>query len=251
MTTIAQPWHLGPLAVLDTETTGLSPETGDRVIEVAVVWFDGGEVTQRWSTLLNPGAALHADVVRITGITDEDLRGQPRFQDIAPDLLKCLRDRTLVAYNAAFDRNFLIHEFNRIGSRLPEGARWLDPLVFAREMQRGQGNMKLGTVAKRLHVPLEEAHRAAADAECAGRVLLKLAEGLPSDFAQMFDLHERWEGQQDAERAGWKSRQNQTRGKSTMIHEQDGPSNALGPAYPHSDETDPVRFMFLKAANRV
>lgn len=247
---VSLPWHLAPLAVIDTETTGLSPETGDRVIEVAVILFDGGEVTERWSTLLDPGAPLHPDVTRITGITEADLQGQPRFGDVQAELRKRLEGRLLVAYNAGFDRNFLVHELARVGGSLPQGARWLDPLVWAREMQKGQGNMKLGTVAKRLGVVLEEAHRAAADAECAGRVLLCLAKQLPDVLEELLDLQEKWEAQQEAERATWRSRQNQNRGRSTLMIDNDGPRNALGPGYPMADELDPVRYMFLRAAGR-
>ncbi len=249
-TSLPVAWHKHRLAVIDTETTGLSPETGDRVIEVAVILFENGEVTERWSSLCNPGAPLHPDVIRITGITDADLVGQPRFADIVGDLHHRLIGRLLVAYNAGFDRNFLVHELARAGSALPQGARWLDPMVFAKEMQKGQGNMKLGTVAKRLGVSLEEAHRAAADAECAGRVLLKLAEQLPQALDELLDLQERWEAQQEAERASWRSRAQQSRSRPGLVTENSGPRNALGPSYPLGDELDPVRYMFLRAAGR-
>lgn len=245
---LVPPWYHGPLAVLDTETTGLAPEKGDRVIEIAVVHFDGGVVVDRWSTLLDPGIPLHPDVTRITGITTQDITGQPRFAEVAHELLRRLKGRLLVAYNAAFDRNFLVHELARVQLTLPQGSRWIDPLVFAREMQKGQGNHKLGSVAKRLGVSLEEAHRAAADAECAGHVLLKLAVGLPQDLAGAWEFHEKWEAVQEAERAGWRSRQ--ARGVTTLVVEHEGPRNTLGPSYPLADETDPVRYMFLRAAGR-
>lgn len=247
-----KPWRLMRLAVLDTETTGLNPQGGDRVIEVAVVHFDNGEVTDRWSTLVDPGAPLHADVTRITGITDADVKGQPRFSEIVGELLGRLHGRLLVAYNAPFDRSFLVHELARTGVTLPEGAKWLDPLVFAKQMQRGQGAMKLGIVAKRLGVALTEAHRASGDAECAGWVLQKLAEGngLPEDLASLLDLQERWEAEQDAERAGWKSRG--ARGRTGQVAlDPSGPRNALGPGYPLSDELDPIRYLYLRAAGRL
>lgn len=243
----AQPWYHQPLAVLDTETTGLSAQSGDRVVEVAVIAFDGGQVSDRWSQLINPGTPLPADTVRITGITQADVDGQPSFGDIAAELHRRLQGRLLVAYNAGFDRGFLLHEFNRAGLSMPRGARWLDPLVFAKQLQKGQGNHKLGTVAKRLGINLEEAHRAAADAECAGWVLLKLAELLPADFAEVLDLHEKWEAEQEAERAVWKSRQQGRGGKGPVAAaSSDLPVNVLGPAYPHGDELDPVRYMYLR-----
>ena len=246
-----RPWYHLPLAVLDTETTGLSPETGDCVIEVAVIHFENGEVTDRWSTLLDPGIALHPDVTRLTGITPDDLVNQPRFADVADELLQRLRGRVLVAYNVPFDRSFLIHEFARIGKTLPEGAKWLDPLVIARQTQKGQGNMKLGTVAKRLSVQLDEAHRAQADAECAGKVLLALGKtaNLPEELDALLDIQERWEAAQEAERSGWRSRQQQGRGNRPLVDD-GSPRNALGAAYPHGDELDPVRYMFLRLAGR-
>lgn len=246
------PWHLLPLAVLDTETTGLAPEQGDCIIEVAVIHFDNGEVTKRWSTLLDPGIPLHADVTRITGITPDDLLNQPNFVDIADELLTHLQGRVLVAYNVPFDRNFLIHEFSRAGRRLPEGVKWLDPLVIARQTQKGQGNMKLGSVAKRLGVSLEEAHRAQADAECAGRVLLALGKtaNLPENLSELLDLIDKWEAAQEAERAGWRSRQQQGRTGFRPLADDGSPPNALGTAYPHGDELDPVRYMFLRRAGR-
>ena len=245
-------WYNLPMAVLDTETTGLAPEAGDCVIEVAIIHFTNGAITDRWSTLLDPGIALHADVTRITGITPDDLLNQPRFVDVADELLRRLRGRILVAYNAPFDRNFLIHELSRIGKTLPEGAKWLDPLVIARQTQKGQGNMKLGTVAKRLGVQLDEAHRAQADAECAGKVLLALGKdaNLPDDIDAVLDLQERWEAAQEAERSGWRSRQQQGRNGSRQIAEDGSPRNALGAAYPHGDELDPVRYMYLRLAGR-
>jgi DNA polymerase-3 subunit epsilon len=240
---------LGRLAVIDTETTGLSAETGDRVIEIAVVHFDGGEVTQRWGTLLHPGRKLPPDVVKITGITDADLEGQPRFSEVASILQSLLEGRTLVAYNAPFDRGFLVQELARVGTQLPP-VQWLDPLVFARQMQKGQGPMKLGAVAKRLGIALEEAHRAIADAECAGRVLLALAPDLPKDFNDLLEFQARWQAEQDGERAGWRGRQ-QRGAIAQLVADTSGPVHALGPAYPMSDELDPVRYMFLRAAGRV
>lgn len=241
-------WALQPLAVIDTETTGLYPAAGDRIIEVAVIAFDGGVITDRWSTLIDPGKPLEPDVTQLTGIKQQDVEGQPSFAEIAPQLLDKLRGRVLVAYNASFDRTFLLHEFGRASRKLPQGARWLDPLVFAKELQKGQSSHKLGTVAKRLGIALEEAHRAAADAECAGWVLQKLACSLPEDFAVVLDNHEKWEAAQEAERQVWKGRQQRAQNRGSVVAlgqaDADRPVNALGPAYPFGDELDPVRALY-------
>jgi DNA polymerase III subunit epsilon len=243
-----KPWWLQPWAVLDTETTGLNPEGGDRVVELGVVLFDNGEVVDRWGVLINPEIELPAVTTRITGIKPEDLTGAPVFSAVTDHFLSLLEGRLLVAYNVAFDRRFLLHELARVGRTLPLDARWLDPLVFAKRLQKGQGKMKLGIVAKRLGIPLEEAHRATADAECAGWVLKALAEeaNLPADLDEILNLHEQWQAEQDAASAGWRSR----RSNQNISSDTSGPRNALGPGYPFSDELDPIRYMFLRGTGR-
>lgn len=244
------PWHLGRLAVIDTETTGLSPELGDRVIEVAVVCFEQGEVVRRWSTLLDPGVPLPAETVRITGITDADVRGKPTFGAVVAEIEELLRDRVPVAYNADFDRKFLAHEFARCGAQLPPHD-WLDPLVIARQLQQRTSEvrlgMKLGQVAQRLGIPLEEAHRAEADAECAGRVLVALVKGaqLPNDLADMLELQERWAAQ-EPKRGAWRARKD----GDLLAAKYDGAANELGAAYSLSNELDPWRYLVLRAAGR-
>lgn len=240
-------WALEPIAVLDFETTGLVVENGDRVVEIGCILLDDGAVSERWGTLVDPGMPLPADTTRITGITPDDLVGAPRFEAVVGELLRRLEGRLLSAYNASFDRGFLLHELDRCGKQLPDGA-WIDPLVLAKELQKGQGNMKLGTVAKRLDIPLVEAHRAVADAECAGLVLLALAEQMPADIGEALDLHEAWEAAQNAARASWRNRR---RGATLAAVADGGPQDALGPGYPHGDELDPVRYMFLRGTGRV
>lgn len=243
------PWFKQPIAVLDTETTGLNPDQGDRIVELGVVLFDDGVLSGSWGTLLDPGMPLPKDTTRITGITPEDVAGQPAFADIADVFLGHLANRLLVAYNASFDRTFVLEELAKAGRSLPDGAIWIDPLVLVKEVQRGQGNMKLGTVARRLGVPLDEAHRATADAECAGHVLMALVPDLPSDLTELLDLQERWEAKQNAERGAWRNRPR--RGSLSTVMDAGGPKNALGAAYPHGDELDPVRYMFLRGTGRV
>lgn len=241
-------WARGPIAVLDFETTGLDPERGDRVVEIGVIHFDDGEVSDRWGTLIHPEMELPADTTRITGIRPDEVATAPRFVDIVDDFRARLEGRLLSAYNASFDRGFLLHELARCDRKLPDGAQWVDPLVLARQLQKGQGNMKLGTVAKRLDIDLQEAHRAVSDAECAGWVLIALAAEVPADLGEALDLHEAWEAAQNAQQSAWRNR----RGGGTLAAVQDGgPSDALGPGYPHGDELDPVRYMFLRGTGRL
>lgn len=248
MTVSAAHWARSPIAVLDTETTGLDPARGDRIIELGVVLFDDGVVSERWGTLLDCGMPLPLETTRVTGIQPADVVGKPSFAAVVDDLLQRLEGRLLVAYNASFDRGFLLHELSRCNRTLPDGAQWMDPLVLAKELQKGQGNMKLGTVAKRLGIELLEAHRAVADAECAGHVLMALALEMPESLSEALDLHEAWEANQNASRAVWRGKSRSTTGVGGGdVTAEEG----LGPGYPHADELDPVRYMFLRGTGRV
>ncbi|MCB7136064.1 exonuclease domain-containing protein [Cellulosimicrobium marinum] len=101
-------------AVLDLETTGLSPRLGDRIAEAAVVLVDErGAVEDEWCTLVNPGRDLGPQHVH--GIAAADVALAPPFRDVAPDLLRLLEGRVLVAHNAAFDTRFLRAELGRAG----------------------------------------------------------------------------------------------------------------------------------------
>ncbi len=106
--------------VIDVETTGLSPERNDRVLEVGVVYVsDEGQIQDSWSTLVNPGRDVGP--TRIHGITASDVLNAPRFEDLAPYVLRAVAGRTIVAHNAPFDLRFLAHELRRAG--LGEGER--------------------------------------------------------------------------------------------------------------------------------
>src|SRR5688572_2147864 len=101
-------------AVLDTETTGLSPQLQHRVIELAVVLVDEqGNVESEWSTLLNPNRDLGPQ--HIHGIRAGEVLNAPCFGDVAGFLAEMLRGRVLVAHNLRFDRLFLDAEYDRLG----------------------------------------------------------------------------------------------------------------------------------------
>jgi len=236
-------WQELPLAVVDVETTGLDP-TSDRVIEIAIVHMQAGEVTDVFATLVNPEQEVPEEVVKITGIKSEDLVDAPRFGAIAAEVRARLLDRVLVAYNLAFDRAFIHEELTRAGLDLPAGIP-IDPLVFIRELHKSQGSKRLSAVAERLGIPLDNAHRAQDDAVVAGKVLYAIAGQLPDRLGDLRLLQEQWEQQQKNEMASWRSQ----RGGGIESPVGMGPSvdrgNALGPAYIYSEDTDPVRAMFV------
>lgn len=229
-----------PVAVVDVETTGFDSEN-DRVIEIAVIHMQGGVVTESWGSLVNPDRDLPEDITRITGIKPEDLVDAPRFATVAAEVERRLAGRVFVAYNLTFDRAFVTAELNRAGGRFPCD-RFLDPLVFVRELQRGAGSKKLGAVAERLGISLANAHRATDDAEAAGHILYHFASQLPERLGDIAMLQAQWEQQQRNEMAGWRS----DRGgpMSAAIGGTVDRGNALGPAYLYGDDTDPVRAMY-------
>ena len=206
-------WAKSALAVIDFETTGLDPEQ-DRVLEMGIVHFDDGVLSARHNFLMNPGIPIPEESRAVHGITDEELEGAPRFEKIADDLLGHLQGRIPVAYNADFDKQFLLAEFARIKrpihGKLPPAVRkdtvWVDPLVWVRELHRDQKGHKLVDVCERLGIDLDNAHRASDDAEATGRVLLRLAQDMPETYSELVRIQSRYAAQQDAERPAWRRR---------------------------------------------
>ena len=238
-----QSWYDTPLAVVDVETTGLDPEN-DRVIEIAVIQMQGGEETGRYTSLVHPGRDVPAEVTNITGLTNEDLRDAPPFEQIADDVRTALEGRAFVAYNLGFDRAFVAKELGRCGIEwVPQTP--IDPLVFARELHKKAGSKRLTAVAERLGLSLENAHRAADDALVAGQVLYAFAEALPKGLDELLMLQGQWATSQENEMAGWRSRKGGD-AFGSGIGTPDGADrgSALGPAYLYGDDTDPVRAMF-------
>lgn len=230
-----------PVAVIDVETTGLDPRV-DRIIEIAIIHMRGGEVVDRWSSLLNPEQEVPDEVVKLTGIDPATLVTAPRFAEVAAEVVSRLEGRVFVAYNLAFDRAFVSHELERCGHVLPS-RHFVDPLIFVRELHKGDGSKRLTAVAERLGIPLASAHRAADDAECAGLVLYALLHRLPDRLGDLVLLQQQWEVQQKNEMANWRG----DRGGGVIdggIGQALDRGSALGPAYVYGEDTDPVRAMF-------
>ncbi len=169
---------------LDTETTGLSAEQGDRIIEVACIEFDNRRDTgRRLHHYLNPGRSSHPDAVRVHGITDEFLADKPPFATIADELLELLTGADVVIHNAAFDIGFLNAELARL-SRPPissQVARVTDTLLMARQMFPGKSN-SLDALCRRLEVDnsKRDLHGALIDADLLAQVYLNLTRGQDS-----------------------------------------------------------------------
>jgi DNA polymerase-3 subunit epsilon len=148
-------------AVLDVETTGLAPQFGDRVCEVALLRFRGGTELGRFHTLVNPQRPISPGAFAVNGIRDQDLVDAPMFAEIAPKLLGWLEDGALVAHNAPFDLSFLAMEFRTC--KLPLTLNpIIDTLALARRCYAFPSN-GLQTVARCLGVDTIGQHRALAD----------------------------------------------------------------------------------------
>jgi DNA polymerase III subunit epsilon len=205
-------WYGHPIALIDTETTGRDASS-DRLIEVGIVIGRGGEVIKRESWLINPGRPIPKEAFAVHGISDADVEGKPPFAEIAHEIVAFLAGSIPAAYNAAFDRGFLLAEFERAGVRPadpPPAMRrevdWIDPLTFARELYKHEESRALGDMAARLGIDLVNAHRATDDAEAALRVLYAFSKDprVPRAYAGLIQEQRRLLRQQDEARKLWR-----------------------------------------------
>jgi DNA polymerase III epsilon subunit family exonuclease len=231
------------VAALDVETTGFNPDT-DRIIEIGIVIFERGEVVERWGQLVDPQMEIPAEVVQLTGIKQEDVDGQPRFEKVAEEVHRRLQGVGIGAYNLSFDRGFIQASLERCGLSWPASAPTFDPLIFARELQSEHRRHKLGAVAERLGLTLENAHRAVDDAEVAGQILYAFSQQLPDSLQDILILQAQWERQQAANQH-WRS---SDRGPSLDLQSMtqiSGQTVGLGPAYIYGEELDPLRAIYM------
>src|SRR5690606_16725890 len=117
-----------PWVSIDTETTGRDAQA-DRIIEVGLVFFRGGEMTGEKGWLINPGCPIPEDASAVHGIFDGDVADKPRFQDVSSEILEALSGHLPLAYNAEFDRGFLLEEFGRLASHAGKADSDLPPAI--------------------------------------------------------------------------------------------------------------------------
>ncbi|MDP3400146.1 MAG: DNA polymerase III subunit epsilon [Brevundimonas sp.] len=165
--------------VLDTETTGFDPRTGDRMIEVGCIEIDDLLPTGRtFHRLIHPERDIPAGAIAVHGITLEKLHGAPKFAEVAADLLEFIGDAPVIAHNASFDRAFINHELGLCGQVLIEEARWIDTLQMAQMRFPGMAN-SLDALCRRFKISLTERtlHGALIDARLLSDVYLELKGG--------------------------------------------------------------------------
>jgi DNA polymerase-3 subunit epsilon len=167
--------------VLDTETTGLNPRTGDRVIEIGCVEMMNRRLTgSNLHFYINPERDSEEGALAVHGLTTEFLSDKPRFQEIAEDLRSYIQGAEVIIHNAPFDLGFLNHEFARLGlpSFTEHCSSVIDTLVNAKEMRPGKRN-SLDALCD--HYGVSNAHRklhgALLDAELLADVYLSMTRG--------------------------------------------------------------------------
>ena len=167
--------------VLDTETTGLSAETGDRIIEIGCVELVGRKLTgHNKHFYLNPERDSHEDALKVHGISNEFLKDKPKFEQIADELLEYLSGAEIIIHNAAFDVGFLNKELERLGK--PPFKTFVgsvtDSLAMAKEMFPGKRN-SLDALCDRLEVDNSgrTLHGALLDAELLADVYINMTRG--------------------------------------------------------------------------
>jgi DNA polymerase-3 subunit epsilon len=175
----------------DTETTGLNPESGDRIVEVGCVEMVSRRLTGRHLHFyLNPERKGNEEAIKVHGLTDEFLADKPKFAEVAEELLDFLQGADVVIHNAAFDVGFVNAELKRLKRPLFHtiAGKVTDTLLMAREMFPGKAN-SLDALCRRLEVDNTKRtlHGALMDAELLAEVYIRLTRGQDSLVIQHHD----------------------------------------------------------------
>jgi len=150
--------------ILDFETTGLSPDMGDRAIEIGAVRIENGIIKDRFQQLMNPGQRISNFIEDYTGITNNMLDSAPSCEDVMNDFSNFIDGYNLVAHNASFDKRFLDAELNNI-SRTYSG-QFACSMLASRRIYQNAPNHKLGTLINYTNIPSDGTfHRALYDSE--------------------------------------------------------------------------------------
>ena len=171
--------------VLDTETTGLSPNKGDRVVEIGCVELINHVPTENtFQVYLNPERDMDEGAQRVHGLTNEFLLDKPKFSEIAEEFISYIGESKIIAHNASFDINFLNSELARVNKSKISDERVVDTLKMAREKYPGARN-SLDALCKRFLVDNSnrKLHGALLDSELLAEVYLELIGGKEPDLA--------------------------------------------------------------------
>lgn len=168
---------------IDLETTGLNPKR-DKIIEIGAVRVIEGQLTERFSSLVNPGRKLDGHVVELTGIRDEDLQQAPCLEEIFPELTVFLGDSVLLGHSVLFDYSFL--KKAAVNQKLSFEKKAVDTLKIARKVLPQLEHRNLGYLCAYYRIP-HQPHRALADAEATSRLYTCLARQFGEQEPELFE----------------------------------------------------------------
>ncbi len=160
--------------VFDVETTGLSPKSGDRIVEIGAVKVKGKTIIGTFESFVNPKRDLPLEAQRINNITPEMVADAPLSEQILPEFLHFVGGACLAGHNVKFDLEFICCELALLNRKLKEETPAFDTLVMARKLMPHLTNHKLSTVARSFGVTIQETHRALADVHLTVAVLYHL-----------------------------------------------------------------------------
>lgn len=163
--------------VFDLETTGAKTPPC-RITEIGAYRVKNGGITEEFQTLVNPETPIPSFITQLTGISNQMVRGAPKFRDVAHDFLDFIGDSVLVAHNASFDLRFLNHEIGRIYSAYRVANAHLCTVQLGRKLLPHVANHRLKTLAEYFSTPLVNHHRASDDARATAHIFVNFLEEL-------------------------------------------------------------------------
>ncbi|PND38864.1 DNA polymerase III subunit epsilon [Paucibacter aquatile] len=172
------------VAVIDFETSGLGPGSGGRATEIAAVLVRGGQIVDRFQSLMHTGVWVPPFIEQLTGISNAMLDDAPPAAEVMRELAQFTRGCPLVAHNASFDRGFWQAEMAWAGCEPDPAHEFVCTVLLARRLYADAPNCKLGTLARHFQLPDSgRAHRALADASTTAHLLLRMKQDVAERFA--------------------------------------------------------------------
>ena len=181
--------RLEVFAVIDFETTGLSPDHGARPTEVAAVLVRDGKIQDHYQSLMNPGVRIPDFIESLTGISNAMVRAAPKVGKVMSEVNEFVGRHPLVAHNASFDRKFWDSELRRL--KMKRQQEFICSLLLARRIYPEAQSHKLSVLAQHLDLPgAKRYHRALADAEVTAHLLLHINNELLRRYKLQHISHE-------------------------------------------------------------
>ncbi|SNS58048.1 DNA polymerase-3 subunit epsilon [Noviherbaspirillum humi] len=177
------------IAVIDFETTGLSPHQGDRATEIGAVLMENGKIVDRYQSLMNAGRHIPPFIEQYTGITNEMVRKAPPAEQVMQEVADFVGDRPLLAHNAAFDKKFWDAELSHV--RRVRRQEFACSLLLSRRLYPQAPSHKLGALVNYHGLPVTGVfHRALADAEMTAHLSMRLVEQVRQRYGLRSVPHE-------------------------------------------------------------